>query len=117
MKVLFFMLIFLSFSASANEKMLCSILYSPYAVKQVKDVKLDKAKHCAVSCILNLYCPVTEVYSLGLLKELADLMGLGTPDLKDIEANKIGLSFASTGSASDALECKQLCLDFDWRQL
>lgn len=117
MKFIIVLILGLSLNSYAEEKLLCSALVAPMAIKVVKDVQYDKAKHCAVSCILNLYCPTAEVVSVGLIKEIADLLGMGEPDLKDIKANNIGISFSTLGMSKNPSECVELCREYDWRSL
>ena len=109
---------FLINTGYAEEKIICSAIKAPAAVSVVNSqLKLDKAKHCAVSCILSLDCPVGEVYIFGLMKEFADLLGAGKPELDDIKANRIGISFFTTGRATNQQECLTACIDYDWRQI
>lgn len=118
MKNLFVLAMLFSFNLSAEDKIFCSLIKAPKIVKKVEArVDYDKAKHCSVSCSLNLYCNKTEVYIFGLGKEFADLLGAGTPDAKDIAANKIGISFSESGSAKTEDECIDVCVDYDWREL
>ena len=53
--------------------------------------KPDKYKHCALSCVMTLYCGPTDSMSVGIMKEIFDALGFGTPDWKDIEADKAGI--------------------------
>ncbi len=53
--------------------------------------KPDKYKHCALSCVMTLYCGPTDSMSVGIMKEIYDALGFGTPDWKDIEADKVGI--------------------------
>ncbi len=53
--------------------------------------KPDKYKHCALSCVMTLYCGPGDSMSVGILKEVYDALGFGTPDWKDIEADKAGI--------------------------
>lgn len=102
----------------ANEKFFCSLMRAKKTVEIVNEhVSYDKAKHCAVSCILNLDCSATEVYLFGLGKEIADLLGAGQPDAADIKANRIGIDASESGQAKTSKECIDYCLDYDWREL
>lgn len=56
--------------------------------------KPDKYKHCSLSCVMTLYCGPMESMEVGLLKELYDALGFGTPDWKDIEADQAGIKVA-----------------------
>jgi hypothetical protein len=53
--------------------------------------KSDKYKHCALSCVMTLYCGPADSMSVGILKEIYDALGFGTPDWKDIEADRTGI--------------------------
>jgi hypothetical protein len=53
--------------------------------------KPDKYKHCALSCVMTLYCGPGDSMSVGILKEIYDALGFGTPDWKDIEADRAGI--------------------------
>ena len=112
------MTIIFSSSSFAQEKFFCSLMRSKETVRMVNQhITYDKAKHCAVSCILNLDCSATEVYLFGLGKELADLLGAGEPDENDIKANRIGIDASESGQAKTKSECIDYCLNFDWREL
>ena len=119
MKLIICLTVFsLSLSSFAQEKFLCSLIRANKTVKFVnQQVFYDKAKHCSVSCILNLDCSATEVYLFGLGKELADLLGAGQPDENDIKANQIGIDASENGMVESKQECVNYCLDYDWRDL
>jgi hypothetical protein len=53
--------------------------------------KPDKYKHCSLSCVMTLYCGPAESMEVGVLKEIYDALGFGTPDWKDIEADRAGI--------------------------
>lgn len=110
--------LFICSNTFAQEKFICSLLRAKKTVEFVNSqVSLDKAKHCSVSCILNLDCSKTEVYLFGLGKELADLLGAGEPDVDDIKANRIGINASEVQIANDSQECVDYCVNFDWRVL
>ncbi len=116
--VVIFLILINNVHATETEKLICSFIHSFAAVKRVKPLpKIDKFKHCSVSCLLSLKCDAEEVYYFGLLKELADALGTGTPDEKDIEANKIGIQLVLDGIALDDNECLKRCDEVDWTQL
>ena len=72
----------------------------------------DKFKHCSLSCVMTLYCGPADSMSVGILKEIYDALGFGTPDWKDIEADqtgvKIGLKQLSRANFSRS-SCYQSC--------
>jgi hypothetical protein len=69
----------------------------------------DKYKHCTLSCMLALRCGPSDSISLGLLKEIADLLGYGTPDIEDIRANAKGIGFVVKFKAFRDSSCHRLC--------
>ena len=62
----------------------------------IPSTELDKVKHCSFSCILAIKCSRAESYTVGYIKEFADLLGMGQPDWEDIEANKKGIQLSKT---------------------
>lgn len=54
----------------------------------------DKYKHCALSCVITLYCGPIESLGTGILKEVLDSLGLGDPDLEDLRADLHGIRIA-----------------------
>ena len=93
MKYISLFLIFFSISLnlSAREKFLCSALTLHKYKAIIPKTEFDKVKHCSYSCILSRKCGVLETYTVGLAKEIADLLGYGTPDWEDLRANKKGI--------------------------
>jgi hypothetical protein len=79
--------------------------------------KIDKFKHCALSCQIALKCSARQTEQLGKLKEIWDAMGNGTPDENDLKANMIGIKFAKSGQAKNDTECLGVCDNVDWRDL
>ena len=95
MKKLLISLIFLScFQVLAGDKLICSSYYLFKYKDLVPKAEYDKVKHCSYSCILAKKCGKYESYTVGYIKELADLMGMGEPDWADIAANKKGIKLA-----------------------
>lgn len=54
----------------------------------------DKLKHCTLSCMLAKSCNEETTFLLGILKELSDMMGQGTPEYEDILANIKGIQIS-----------------------
>ncbi|ATH08472.1 hypothetical protein BIY24_11080 [Halobacteriovorax marinus] len=92
MKILFISLFILfGTSIQAKDKFLCSALTLYKYRSLVPKTEFDKVKHCTYSCIMAKKCGALESWSVGIAKEIADLLGMGTPDLEDIAANKLGI--------------------------
>ncbi len=71
---------------------ICSALFvSSVKTKAEKMGGYDKFKHCAVSCMLTLRCPASDVLEIGILKELADVFGPGNAEMDDLEADFKGV--------------------------
>lgn len=62
----------------------------------IPSTEVDKVKHCSFSCILAIKCGKVESYTVGYIKEFADLLGMGDPDWQDIEANKRGIRLSKS---------------------
>ena len=84
----------LSFQSFANDKLLCSSYYLFKYKDIIPATEVDKVKHCSFSCILAMKCTRVESYTVGYIKEFADLLGMGEPDWADIEANKKGIKLS-----------------------
>src|SRR4051812_34366472 len=67
--------------------------------------RLDKFKHCALSCIIALQCGPVESWGAGVIKELADLIGPGDPDWKDLRADRMGIQLMRRGYARTPQDC------------
>lgn len=72
--------------------------------------KTDKYVHCSVSCVMTLYCGFLDSFEIGVLKEVYDALGYGTPSIQDLRADLRGIRFAlqmrGEGSRS---ACYQAC--------
>ena len=102
--------IFTHASTKRNEKIFCGTFYAfKYRKKISKLPGSDKLKHCTISCQIARRCGSLEAYTIGYLKELADLLGMGTPDSEDIKANKRGIILAK--KTHDKEECLLFCRD------
>tara|TARA_B100001971_G_scaffold129103_1_gene119014 strand:- start:59480 stop:59878 length:399 start_codon:yes stop_codon:yes gene_type:complete len=71
--------------------------------------KNDKFMHCALSCQIALRCGGYESLSIGILKELWDLVTPGDADIKDIEADLRGIRLATRRQANNDYECINRC--------
>ncbi len=69
----------------------------------------DKNNHCSVSCLLSLRCSLTEVALAGYYKELRDVLGPGSADARDLEANRIGRDQVRYKRARTDRECLSQC--------
>jgi len=74
--------------------------------KAVKDTKGmdDKYRHCYVGCKTSFYCHPMLCVDAGVLKELLDLAGLGTPEVADLIA-----TWAGCGCGLMPCSCKCCC--------
>lgn len=107
-----FILSFSSFSMAAptGSTFVCSLLN----LKRVKAIainhsRFDKNRHCSVSCMLTLKCPALEVLSVGVIKEIKDLLGPGTPDINDIKADAFGVDLVLSQAARNDTQCLSQC--------
>lgn len=90
----------------------CAIIQSLRLKDDIIDLgKNDKFMHCALSCQVALRCGGYETLSVGILKELWDLITPGNAELEDIEADLRGISLAINGVAINNKECIQRCDD------
>jgi hypothetical protein len=95
-------LIFSSSLMAKEQLILCPALYYSSVKKTVEaSGSYDKFKHCAVSCLLTLRCPAADVLELGIIKELADVVGPGNAEMADLEADYHGVKLGSILKASD----------------
>jgi len=102
----------LSFSAFAEEEelIICPLIYAS-SVKKIVEANgsYDKFKHCAVSCLLTLRCPAVDVMEIGILKELADMVGPGNAEMADLKADYDGVALAVKGKAKTDKACLAQC--------
>jgi len=104
------LLLVLSSQTRADEKFVCSIVRGKELYQELKTQPIDdKAKHCILSCYLALRCPAFEVWNLGVLKELYDLVTPGDADMEDLKADAAGISLAVGGRARNRAECFREC--------
>jgi len=64
----------------------------------------DKYRHCYVGCKISFYCSPIYCIDAGILKELVDMAGLGTPEGADLVA-----TFAGCGCGFMPCTCKCCC--------
>ncbi len=97
-------------SLSAREKFLCSTLTLHKYKSIIPKTEFDKVKHCSYSCILSRKCGVLESFSVGVAKEIADLLGFGTPDWEDLAANRKGIKLGRR--VKNIQQCLPICRDY-----
>lgn|GEM_PF-1505070 len=89
---------------------LCPTFYYSSVKKTVEaNGAHDKFKHCAVSCLLALRCPAVDVLELGILKELADMMGPGNSEMDDLKADYYGVALVTSLKAKSDKACISQC--------
>ncbi len=97
-----FTMVFSTSLLAKEQLIICPALYYT-SVKKVVEANgsYDKFKHCAVSCLLTIRCPAADVLELGIIKELADVVGPGNAEMADLEADYHGVKLGSIFKASD----------------
>jgi hypothetical protein len=66
----------------------------------------DAQAHCSASGLITRYCSVPEALMAGWGKELADLLGPGDAEWRDLVADRRGRSCALTArSDQELLQC------------
>lgn len=95
----------------AKEEAIVCPLYFYKEVKAKAEARdsYDKFKHCAVSCMLSLRCPITDVIEIGLLKEGLDYLGYGSPEVADMEANMSGIRLVTKKKVKTDKACLDSC--------
>ena len=103
--------IFSSTTLFAKEELIICPLFHASSVKKIVEAsgQYDKFKHCGGSCILTLRCPAVDVMELGILKELADMVGPGNAEMADLKADYIGVALAVKGKAKTEKTCLAQC--------
>jgi hypothetical protein len=112
-KLLSLLCLFSSFVVLAEEKQaipICSMLYAS-SVKKIVEANgtFDKFKHCSVSCMLTLRCPAIDVLEIGILKELADVVGPGNAEMDDLRADYAGVDLVVSKKARTDRNCMDQC--------
>lgn len=109
-RILLISLLFITNAYAIQGDWICIATKAPSLHKQVLRMGFDdKVKHCTFSCAIANDCGAYTTMQLGLLKEIIDLLGYGTPELQDIRANVEGIRFAYSGLAKNYEECAQEC--------
>ncbi|MFP5459580.1 MAG: hypothetical protein ACLGG7_12660 [Bacteriovoracia bacterium] len=105
------MSLLLTYPAFAKGKITpCAIRNGRSLARELNRLPLnDKHKHCTLTCVVTLECSAGAARSLGLAKEILDLLGLGNADAADLEANERGIQTARSGRARDKRECLEQC--------
>lgn len=115
MKLLLPLILFifsLSVLAKSEKKAIpiCSLYYlSDVKAKAIAHGNFDKYKHCAVSCMLALRCSPSDVLEIGILKELADVVGPGNAEMADLRADYKGVDIAVKKEATTDKKCMDAC--------
>lgn len=110
MKTLILTLIVLSSSAFAKPEFICSYLHAKKVVPIAEaHSSNDKNRHCTVSCMFTLRCPVDDVLAIGVLKEVKDVFGPGNAEVDDLKADLLGIELAVKGAARTNKQCLQQC--------
>jgi hypothetical protein len=114
MRYILFFALFLSHNLLAETQHksipICSALFvSSVKTKAEKMGGYDKFKHCAVSCMLALRCPASDVLEIGILKELADVFGPGNAEMDDLEADFKGVELVLQKKAINDDQCSSKC--------
>mgnify|MGYP003640430315 CR=1 FL=1 len=101
-----------SFSTqAASSAAMCSLLYSGRLKQQVELPGVsDKWKHCALSCLLARRCGAEDSFLLGIIKELADVVGPGNAEWADLQADLNGVTLWLMGMGKSDQMCKDQCL-------
>ena len=104
-------------NASSREIKIIPVCGAATALRFRNEVNLpgkpDKYKHCALSCVMTLYCGPIDSFELGALKELYDALGFGTPDIEDLKADLIGIKAGlKIGLFGERNRCYEACSGF-----
>lgn len=100
-----------AFAQASDEKITyCAIKNGRAMAKELNEKPLlDKVKHCTLTCVVTQQCSQYSARSLGYLKEILDLMGMGNAEWDDLAANELGIQLATTERARTKLECYEQC--------
>ncbi len=91
---------------------LCSAFYAQRLKSEVnKPLANDKWKHCSLSCMLARRCGGEDSFIIGIIKELADLVGPGNAEWADLRADADGVALAVLGVARSDEQCQSHCAD------
>lgn len=102
--------------AYANQEKipLCSAFHFKSVKAKLLESSNDKYMHCAVSCMLARRCGALDSYEIGVLKEIWDLFTPGDADIKDIEADLIGINFYLSDRKISDRTCNNKCISYNW---
>ena len=100
-----------AFAQASDEKITpCAIKNGRAMAKELNEKPLlHKIKHCTLTCVVTQQCSQYSARSLGYVKEILDLMGMGNAEWDDLVANELGIQFAITDRARNKLECYEQC--------
>lgn len=91
---------------------LCSAYYARRLKSEVNKPRAnDKWKHCSLSCMLAIRCGGQDSFIVGILKELADMVGPGNAEWADLQADADGVSLAVLRIARTDEQCQEHCAD------
>ncbi len=97
-------------SPEAEALPVCSMYHLRQVKKEIEQHgQFDKFKHCGVSCLLSLRCPALDVMEIGILKELADMMGPGDAEFDDLKANFDGVELVLKKKVTSDKDCIKSC--------
>ena len=89
---------------------ICAIIQSQRLKDDIISLgKNDKFMHCALSCQIALRCGGYESMSIGILKELWDLISPGDADIEDLKADAKGIKLVLQRNANNDYECINKC--------
>lgn len=72
----------------------CAYVHANRLKKSLPRASSDKYKHCSLSCHLSLLCGTTGTATIGIIKELVDVIGPGNAEWNDLRANFRGMSLS-----------------------
>jgi len=97
-------------SASDEKITYCAIKNGRSMAKELNEKPLlDKVKRCTLTCVVTQHCSQYSARSLGYLKEILDLMGMGNAEWDDLVANELGIELAVSQRARTKAECYEQC--------
>lgn len=95
---------------SLSQAKLCSVFFASRLQSEVEEpLRTDKWKHCALSCMLARRCGGNDSFMLGILKELADVVGPGNAEWADLVADSDGVTLWRLGMGRTDTMCKGNC--------
>ena len=80
-------------SEAKDEGFACAAYYGYKYFKKLEAMpRYDKFKHCTLSCLMAKNCGPGTSFTMGMIKEGYDALGFGDPDIKDLEADAVGVA-------------------------